>query len=78
MYSIPSDYHSYLLRLWRTQADGRPAWRASLESPQTGTRQGFVSLQELFVYLAQECNGEAAWWAGEWPCPPRRDDNDAA
>ncbi|MFN8466063.1 MAG: hypothetical protein U0X20_10950 [Caldilineaceae bacterium] len=51
-------YIAYLLRLWR--ADGAAgkevfdAWRASLESPQTGERIGFGSAEELFAYLRQE------------------------
>jgi hypothetical protein len=44
-------YVSYLLRLWQTNTGGRPAWRASLESPQTGHRVGFASLADLFAYL---------------------------
>jgi len=44
-------YQSYLLRLWRTQSDEQDIWRASLESPGTGQRHGFASLQELFRFL---------------------------
>jgi hypothetical protein len=29
-------------------------WRASLESPSTGERQGFACLADLFVFLEQE------------------------
>jgi hypothetical protein len=43
-------YVSYLLRLWRSEVAGRPAWRASLESTRTGERQTF-SLEELLAYL---------------------------
>jgi len=28
-------YHAYLLRLWRSEYQGRRQWRASLESPHT-------------------------------------------
>jgi len=44
------DYLAYPLRLWRM--DGNTgAWRASVESPQTGERLGFGSLDELFAFL---------------------------
>lgn len=42
---------SYLLRLWRTLEGD---WRASLEAPGTGERQGFASLQALFEFLGTE------------------------
>lgn len=44
-------HRSYLLRLW--QAEGS-AWRASLESPHTGERHGFASLEALFAFLEAE------------------------
>lgn len=44
-------YFSYLLRLWLTCDDNARVWRASLESPGTGERQGFASLQALFEFL---------------------------
>jgi hypothetical protein len=51
-------YIAYLLRLWRADesagTEALDAWRASLESPQTGERIGFGSVEELFAYLRQE------------------------
>ena len=52
-------YLSYMLRLWRENADGlaksdKPPWRASLERPQVGERLGFASLVDLFAYLEEE------------------------
>ena len=44
-------YQSYLLRLWRTSLRGKPTWRASLESAQTGERRGFADLKSLFAFL---------------------------
>lgn len=44
-------YLSYLLRLWRTSDGEKQVWRASLESPGTGERQGFASLKDLFDFL---------------------------
>jgi len=59
------DYYSYLLRLWRDEDQERSrvkdqgtAWRASLQSPQSGKRVGFLSLEELFDYL--RCETEEA------------------
>lgn len=47
-------YMSYLLRLWQVTVEGRPVWRASLESPLTGERRGFANLDDLFEYLEEE------------------------
>jgi hypothetical protein len=47
-------YMSYLLRLWQQSSGDLPLWRASLESPQTGKRQGFASLAELLTFLENE------------------------
>jgi hypothetical protein len=44
-------YLSYLLRLWQTSNGEKQVWRASLESPGTGERQGFGSLDKLFDFL---------------------------
>lgn len=48
------DYASYLLRLWRTSGEEKTVWRASLESPHTGERLGFASLDDLFDFLRQQ------------------------
>ena len=59
-------YLSYLLRLWRENdsvgAHGieTALWRASLESPQAGERQGFASLEELFAYLRRETGSSSS------------------
>jgi len=61
-------YLSYLLRLWWEDCDGKPhreggesghadgkgAWRASLESVRTGERRDFASLEELFGFLREQ------------------------
>ena len=47
------DYLSYLLRLWRMEGSA-DAWRGSVESPQTGERLGFGSLDELFAFLREQ------------------------
>jgi len=46
----PQHYLSYLLRLWWSDED-EVVWRASLESPMNGERQGFASLKDLFAFL---------------------------
>jgi hypothetical protein len=46
------DYASYLLRLRRSDQDGRPTWRASLESTRDGKRLDFGSVEELIAFLA--------------------------
>ena len=44
-------YLSYLLRLWQTSDGTNQIWRASLEIPGTGERQGFASIKDLFDFL---------------------------
>ncbi len=44
-------YYSYLLRLWETKDGEKEVWRASLESPGSGQRRGFASLQSLMEFL---------------------------
>ena len=50
METTPSDYHSYLLRLWRVRDDGQQ-WRASLEDVQTRELFGFENVKALVKYL---------------------------
>ena len=47
-------YLAYLLRLWAVMVDGQPAWRASLESTQTGQQRGFATLAQLMAFLEAE------------------------
>ncbi len=53
-------YHAYLLRLWRVQYQGQTQWRASLESPHTGERQSFASLEQCFTFLRERCSSQPA------------------
>ena len=46
-------YLSYLLRLWRPNAD-RTVWRASLENSRGGEPIGFASLEALFAFLREQ------------------------
>jgi hypothetical protein len=48
------DYVSYLLRMWRSSDEEDAVWRASLESPHTGERKGFASLENLFDFLREQ------------------------
>lgn len=54
----PQRYLSYLLRLWQTGGDKEQGWRASLEVPGTGERQGFASLQALFDFLEAQIESQ--------------------
>jgi len=60
------DYLSYLLRLWRVGGDGgthreeEAVWRASLESPHSGERIGFASLDALIDFLREQTDDEAS------------------
>lgn len=50
-------YLSFMLRLWSGFTEGSSGWRASLEDPETGERQGFADMQQLFVYLRERTEG---------------------
>ena len=58
------DYVSYLLRMWRDTSGGGTAsarealLRASLQSPRSGKRVGFASLEELFCFLRRQAGLE--------------------
>ena len=54
------EYHSFLLRLWRTSSHGNAVWRASLESAQTGERRGFADLASLVAFLEEQTDGDAS------------------
>jgi hypothetical protein len=42
---------SFLLCMWCVDETRCSNWRASLETPETGKRIGFASLEQLFIYL---------------------------
>ena len=65
-------YLSYMLRLWQTSSDGEQIWRASLESPGTGERQGFAGLKDLFDYLEAQIDQPPAYKPGYGPDAQRR------
>jgi hypothetical protein len=50
----PSAYQSYLLRLWLAGEKEKTVWRASLESPHSGERTNFATLEELFGFLQRQ------------------------
>ena len=51
-------YFAYMLRLWQVSSDGEPIWRTSLESPHTGERKGFATLETLFAFLEAQTGGQ--------------------
>lgn len=55
----PDAYQTYVLRLWRAKCQGKWQTRASLESPHTGERQVFASLEQLFAYLNEQRERQA-------------------
>jgi hypothetical protein len=52
-------YLSYMLRLWETSNGEREIWRASLESPGSGQRRGFATLQSLIDFLEAQTSQTA-------------------
>lgn len=47
-----TDYHAYLIRLWRD--DEQQPWRAELVSPQSGETRRFASPEQLFSYVQEQ------------------------
>jgi hypothetical protein len=54
----PDAYQTYLLHLWRAKSHGKWQWRASIETPHTGERHVFASLEQLFAYLSGKCDSQ--------------------
>lgn len=48
-------YQTYVLRLWCARCKGRWQWRAAVESPHTGERHCFASLEQFYAYLCERC-----------------------
>jgi hypothetical protein len=57
MTTEPRRYLAYMLRLWQVGSGEEHTWRASLESPRTGERRGFSSLEALFNFLEVNTRG---------------------
>jgi hypothetical protein len=51
----PEHYMSFLVRLWRNQADGEQSedWQGEIQQIQTGTQRCFSTLGELLAFLRQ-------------------------
>jgi len=45
------NYHSYLLRLWRSSGNTNAFWHIMLENPHTGERHSFTSFAGLMAFL---------------------------
>lgn len=76
----PSHYHAFLLRLWRADNGGQPAWRYSLESPQK-ERYTFTSFKDLGAFLRRtieggENDGSSAWGGFEGGSPGSKHDRE--
>jgi hypothetical protein len=51
-------YLSFLIRLWQVKMRGGWQWRASLESPGSGKKQSFPSLEHLIAFLRAQANNQ--------------------
>lgn len=54
----PSQYCSYLLRLWNADSIDQSPWRIVLINLQTGNRQGFSDFEQLANFLREVLPGE--------------------
>ncbi len=63
----PNHKCSFILRLWRVEQTKTNSWQASIESPETGKRVGFASLEQLFAFLMDfsECNCDPHFFENE-------------
>jgi hypothetical protein len=61
--SESSDYHSYLLRIWRDSPQ-RP-WRASMQCAATGTLHYFADMSHLVAFLQAQTDDVEERAAGE-------------
>jgi hypothetical protein len=68
----PPRYLAYMLRMWQATSDGRMVWRASLESPHTGERQGFADLHALYEFLERRAEDSAPPADAPTPAAPSR------
>ena len=50
------NYHSYLLRIWRTQLNGKHIWRISLQDTKTEHKVYMTSMDGLVEYLQAQIN----------------------
>jgi len=53
---MESKYYSFLVRLWESEDKDRSAWHISLESPESGEKQYFASLDDLLEYFEMLMN----------------------
>lgn len=56
MYLEKQLYRSYILRMWRDSAAGD--WRASVQNIADCETHHFASLEQLFIFLCEEVDGE--------------------
>jgi hypothetical protein len=66
------DYASFLLRLRRSDRNGQPTWRASLESTHDGQRLEFSNLEALVAFLKDRFSRRAGSAAEKEECPMAR------
>jgi hypothetical protein len=59
MQNMTRDYHSYLLRLWKSDETGQPVWRISLQDTRSGTPWFFSSLDGLLEFLRTQVESSA-------------------
>ena len=48
---MEAKYHSFLVRLWKSESNDDPSWHVSLESPETGEKQHFANLDDLLEFF---------------------------
>ena len=50
----PSQYRSYLLRIWLEDDSSTSSWRIALIDPKTDDRRGFTNFEQLVDFLRED------------------------
>lgn len=55
-------YQTYILKMWQERSDCGDCklFRFSLEDPATQVRYGFRTMDEMILFLKQQCGNDAA------------------
>ena len=57
-----SKYHSFLVRIWKTENNHNTTWHISLESPAGGEKRYFSNLDDLHDFFANLMRQPSVVW----------------
>ena len=59
-------YHSYLIRLWREDGEGKSDWRFMLVNLIEGRQWGFANLDRLLAFLKEQVDALSSLDSVNW------------